>query len=73
MKQQLATLVAEALADAVAAGEVALSEVPAVAMERPRDPSHGDWATNVALTSAKIAGMNPTRAMSAISTISHAK
>jgi len=26
---------------------------------RPRDPSHGDWATTVALRSAKAAGMNP--------------
>jgi len=26
---------------------------PRVQMERPRDPAHGDWATNVALTLAK--------------------
>jgi arginyl-tRNA synthetase len=26
---------------------------PAVALERPRNPEHGDWATNVALTLAK--------------------
>ena len=26
---------------------------PEVRLERPRDPSHGDWATNVALTLAK--------------------
>ncbi len=28
-------------------------EQPAVALERPRNPEHGDWATNVALTLAK--------------------
>ena len=28
-------------------------EEPRVHLERPRDPTHGDWATNVALTLAK--------------------
>jgi arginyl-tRNA synthetase len=41
------------------AGEIHLSEVPEVRVERPRDPAHGDWATNVALVSAKAAGVNP--------------
>ncbi len=59
MRQTLARLVTSALADAVAAGDVALAEQPDVALERPRDPSHGDWATNVAMVSAKAAGMNP--------------
>jgi len=59
MKELLASLVASALADAVAAGDVDLAELPEVALERPRDPSHGDWATNVALVSAKAAGMSP--------------
>ncbi|MSR36688.1 MAG: arginine--tRNA ligase [Gemmatimonadetes bacterium] len=30
-----------------------------VRLERPRDPTHGDWATNVALTLAKRLGKNP--------------
>ncbi len=55
----LAKLVSEALAAAVADGDVALSELPEVELERPRDPSHGDWATNVALRCAKGAGMPP--------------
>jgi arginyl-tRNA synthetase len=33
--------------------------LPKVSVERPRDPSHGDWSTNVALVSAKMAGMAP--------------
>ena len=50
--------IAEALAGIVA------SEVPgaggtAAAVERPRDASHGDYATNVALVLAKAAGRNP--------------
>ncbi|MFM8567670.1 MAG: arginine--tRNA ligase [Gemmatimonadota bacterium] len=31
----------------------------APARERPRDPSHGDWATNVAMTLAKPLGRKP--------------
>src|SRR5664279_4697833 len=62
MKDTLRTLVADAIAGAIDAGELRLDAVPDVEMERPRDPSHGDWATNVALKSAKAAGTNP-RAM----------
>jgi arginyl-tRNA synthetase len=49
-----------------AALERALAEVGAttdgpleVHLERPRDPTHGDWATNVALTLAKRMGRKP--------------
>lgn len=40
----------------IADGRLALAESPRVVLERPRDPAHGDWSTNVALTSAKAAG-----------------
>ena len=41
-------------------GADAESIVPAaVTVERPRNPEHGDYATNVALQVAKKAGMNP--------------
>ena len=30
-----------------------------VTVERPRNPEHGDYATNVAMQVAKKAGMNP--------------
>jgi len=59
MKDTLRTLVADAIAGAIDAGELRLDAVPDVEMERPRDPSHGDWATNVALKSAKAAGTSP--------------
>jgi arginyl-tRNA synthetase len=49
-----------------AALERALAEIGAspdgpveVHLERPRDPTHGDWATNVALTLAKRMGKKP--------------
>ncbi|MBE0416892.1 MAG: arginine--tRNA ligase [Coriobacteriia bacterium] len=52
-------LVKEALAGAVKAGEVVLAEIPEPRLERPRDPAHGDWATNVAMQTAKAARMAP--------------
>jgi arginyl-tRNA synthetase len=52
-------LVTDALVAAIDAGELSLAKAPDPALERPRDPSHGDWATSVALRSAKSAGMNP--------------
>ena len=59
MKETLRLLLADAIVDAIAAGELRLDAAPEVEMERPRDPAHGDWATNVALKSAKAAGTSP--------------
>lgn len=59
--QQLSTAVVDALEALVAAGDLALPEgVPSqVTVERPRQRSHGDYATNVAMQLAKRAGTNP--------------
>ena len=53
-------------ADLVAAITAALADVPEtrdlqidVRVERPKNRDHGDWATNVALASAKRAGLPP--------------
>jgi arginyl-tRNA synthetase len=59
MRDLLATLVRDAIAAGIDAGDIALAVVPEIALERPRDLSHGDWATNVALVSAKAAGATP--------------
>jgi arginyl-tRNA synthetase len=59
VRETLNTTIANAVAAAIASGRLRLAEVPVVAVERPRDPSHGDWATNIALVSAKPAGMPP--------------
>jgi arginyl-tRNA synthetase len=59
MKDLLANLVRDAIAAGIDAGDIALATVPEIALERPRDLSHGDWATNVALTCAKAAGASP--------------
>jgi len=59
VRDAIAALVTRALESAVAEGELALACVPEPAIERPRDPSHGDWATTVALRCAKEAKRNP--------------
>ncbi|CAN5239940.1 arginine--tRNA ligase [soil metagenome] len=49
---QLATAIRTALADA------GLPDRQPV-LERPKNPEHGDWSTNVAMTTAKRVGRNP--------------
>lgn len=44
----------------IANGQITLSSDPIIAQcEPPRDPSHGDLSTNVAMVMAKSAGMSP--------------
>ena len=50
------------LAQAGRLGDLDASMVPAaenLAVMRPKDRSHGDWSTNIAMQLAKRAGMNP--------------
>ncbi len=54
-KQDIAALISDALAPIVAASGLA----PCVVLERPRDPSHGDVACNIAMQLAKQLKMNP--------------
>ncbi|MFM2357107.1 MAG: arginyl-tRNA synthetase, partial [Pseudomonadota bacterium] len=54
------TLVIDSLAAMTAAGELPQGlDISAVAVELPRDPAHGDMATNAAMVLAKPAGQNP--------------
>lgn len=50
-----------AIRDSIKNGDINISaeDAPDVALERPRDEKNGDWASTVALRSAKIAGANP--------------
>ena len=59
IKEQLAELITQALEAAKAGGEMALETIPAVTLEMPKQKSHGDWATSVALGLARTLGMNP--------------
>ncbi|CAN5313724.1 arginine--tRNA ligase [soil metagenome] len=58
---QLAASVKGALASLVEDGSLVVPDGVdvTVTVERPRDPSHGDYATNVALQLAKKVGTNP--------------
>lgn len=57
---ELATTVKEAATRVLAAHDLDASIVPeTVTVERPRNPEHGDYATNIALQVAKKAGTNP--------------
>jgi len=59
VRELIAGLIEDALRAAVDDGALALEAVPDVFLERPRDPSHGDYATNVAMQLAKPARMAP--------------
>jgi arginyl-tRNA synthetase len=61
VQRDLAGLFRAALARAADSGALALDPdaLPEPALERPRLPEHGDWATNVALVLAKAAKAPP--------------
>jgi arginyl-tRNA synthetase len=61
VQRDLAGLFRAALERAAASGAIALdpAAIGEPALERPRLPEHGDWATNVALTLAKTAKAPP--------------
>jgi arginyl-tRNA synthetase len=59
---QLAAAIRHAVVTAIAEGDLALEPVlvpDEITVERPRNPEHGDYATNIALQLAKPAGTNP--------------
>ncbi|WP_448615821.1 arginine--tRNA ligase [Modestobacter sp. URMC 112] len=57
--EQLRDVVRSAVAAAVEHGTLAVEVPDDVVVERPRNPEHGDYATNVALRLAKGAGRPP--------------
>lgn len=59
IREHLEQLVESALQAAIDDHTLELDEVPEAALERPRDLSHGDWASTVALRSAKLAHKAP--------------
>jgi arginyl-tRNA synthetase len=59
MKEQLTQLIDQALAALVEQGQLPDSVQPRIQIDRTRDKSHGDLASNIALTLAKPAGKNP--------------
>ncbi|MDR0501295.1 MAG: arginine--tRNA ligase [Coriobacteriales bacterium] len=63
MRSTIESIIAQAMQHAAEAGELNLSVAPdklvADAVERPRDPSHGDWASTIALKLARELKTNP--------------
>ena len=55
----LSDLVDSAVASLVAYGRVSVSDPAPARIERPRNPEHGDYTTNVAMVLAKPAGLKP--------------
>jgi arginyl-tRNA synthetase len=66
--EQLARAIRAALAEAVAAGELAVDVPEQVRVERPRNREHGDWSTNLALQLAKGAGIPPREVATVLAT-----
>ncbi|HKV55819.1 MAG TPA: arginine--tRNA ligase [Candidatus Binataceae bacterium] len=64
MKDLVVSLLQQAIERAHSAGKLA-SNSAAIAVDAPRDPAHGDIASNVALTLAKAEG-KPPRAIAAV-------
>jgi arginyl-tRNA synthetase len=59
MKTQLESLLAQALDTLKSQSLLPADAQPAIQLDRTRDKAHGDWATNLALVSAKAAGRKP--------------
>ncbi|MDX5297685.1 MAG: arginine--tRNA ligase, partial [Gammaproteobacteria bacterium] len=59
MKQTLSTLLEQAIAQLQRTGVLPADSAPRIVIDNTKDKSHGDFATNVALTAAKVAGMPP--------------
>ncbi|ORU92427.1 MAG: arginine--tRNA ligase [Cycloclasticus sp. symbiont of Bathymodiolus heckerae] len=59
MKTRLASLLQQAISSLQSQGELPNEVAPTIKIERTRDASHGDYASNVAMTLAKAAKKNP--------------
>lgn len=59
IREQLETIVDKAIKQVCEQENLDLPEIPAAALERPRDEANGDWACTVAMRCAKPAKRNP--------------
>lgn len=65
-KEQVSAVIEAAMKKAMAAGMLPEAELPAFTVERPADRSHGDFATNAAMVSARAFRMAPPKIAAAI-------
>ncbi|MEB3197147.1 MAG: arginine--tRNA ligase [Candidatus Sericytochromatia bacterium] len=66
LKSQIAAALTVALRKASEAGDFAVESLPTPGVEVPRDPQHGDYASNIAMVLAKPARMAPLKIAEAI-------
>ncbi len=59
MKQQIENLLQQAVEQLKTDNVLDVDAAPKIQVDRTRDPSHGDLATNAALVMSKMAGLNP--------------
>ncbi len=59
IRKQLEEVFNTAIAATAEDGSLSLETLPEAGLERPRDESNGDWASTVAMRSAKLAKRNP--------------
>jgi len=59
LKENLAELVTDAISQAKKVGEISFSYDVKPFFEHPKDKTHGDWATNVAMVLASQANLSP--------------
>lgn len=60
IKETLQKLILEALKKAQKVGDLKIRQVPEISLERPKEKTHGDWATNVSMVLAGQAKKPPT-------------
>ncbi|GIK40194.1 MAG: arginine--tRNA ligase [Chloroflexota bacterium] len=59
IRYQLIELIKNAIQAAQQAGDLPPFDLPEIVVERPKDPAHGDFATPVAMSLARLARMAP--------------
>jgi hypothetical protein len=68
LHHQLAATVETAVFQAQQAGDLPPFDIPDIPIEQPRDPSHGDYASPIAMQLARLARMAPLKIAQAITT-----
>ena len=66
VEEQIRKVVGDAVSKAIAAGALADAPIPEYAVEIPADRSHGDYAVNIALQSARVFRAAPAKIAAAI-------
>jgi arginyl-tRNA synthetase len=59
IKEQAESVILNAITGAVGAGLLPHVDIPAIGIEKPRETNHGDLATNIAMTAARVFKKSP--------------